>query len=129
MVSMYQFMIGLGLTIGVCVDYATSERTDTGAFRIPMAVQYLFPIVLTVALVTFCPESPRWLAANNKIEQCEKALQRLRGPHVDVHDDLERINQSLHEESVAQQGSSWSSIFRDPVERRKAYLGWSLQGK
>ncbi|CAK7217087.1 hypothetical protein SCUCBS95973_003032 [Sporothrix curviconia] len=126
-VFMYQFNIGIGLILGVCVDYATKERTDTGAFRIPMAVQYIFPIILSSGLLLFCPESPRWLAANNRIDDCEKSLQRLKGPDVDVHTDTELIVHQLHRESLAGEGSSWIGILRSSVELRKAYLGCALQ--
>ncbi|KAH8659773.1 sugar transporter [Xylariales sp. PMI_506] len=127
MVSMYQFNIGIGLLLGVCVDYATANRTDTGAFRIPIAVQYIFPIFLSLGLFFCCPESPRWLAQNNRVEDCQKALQRLHGPGVDVREDLERIHQSLHEERTSQEGSTWSSVFKSGPERRKAYLGFAIQ--
>ena len=129
LVSMYQFNIGIGLILGVCVDYATKDRTDTGAFRIPMAVQYIFPIILSSGLLLFCPESPRWLAAKNRTEDCAKALRRLKGPSANVQKDVEVIVQTLHQESLADEGSSWMSIFRSRVELRKAYLGCALQGE
>lgn len=128
-VTMYQFNIGLGLIMGVCVDYATKERTDTGAFRIPMAVQYIFPIILSTGLLLFCPESPRWLAAKTRIDDCTAALRRLKGPNADVQADAQAIVQMLHQESLAGEGSTWKSILKSSVELRKAYLGCALQGK
>jgi SP family sugar:H+ symporter-like MFS transporter len=56
---MYQYIIGLGLILGVIVDNSTKGRSDTGAYRIPMAVQLLFPIILVSGLLMFAPESPR----------------------------------------------------------------------
>ena len=56
---MYQYVIGLGLILGVIVDNSKKDRKDTGAFRIPMAAQLIFPIILICGLLLFAPESPR----------------------------------------------------------------------
>jgi hypothetical protein len=37
--------------MGVIVDNSTKNRTDTGAFRIPMAVQLIFTILLVFGLI------------------------------------------------------------------------------
>lgn len=129
LVTMYQFDIGIGLILGVCIDYATAKRTDTGSFRIPIAAQYIFPIILAPGLLLFCPESPRWLASKNRIDECKASLRRLKGPKGNIVEELEHINSILHEESIAGEGSTWREVMTKSPERRKAYLGWALQGK
>ena len=47
-VSCYQFAITIGIMLASCVGYATSELKNTGAFRIPIALQV-------------CSTVPRWL--------------------------------------------------------------------
>lgn len=127
LVTMYQFDITLGLVLGVCVDYSSHNRTDTGAFRIPMAVQYVFPIVLGSGLLLYCPESPRWLAAKNRISECEVSLRKLKSDEGEIREELRRINLALHSES-ADEKASWRDIFSRSSERRKAYLGFAIQG-
>lgn len=77
MVCMYQFMIGVGLLVGTIVTNFTNVRTDSGAYRIPMAVQYIFPILLVIGLVFFIPESPRWLLQKSRREEARHAIRRL----------------------------------------------------
>lgn len=127
LVTMYQFDIGLGLILGVCVDYATADRADTGAFRIPMAVQYIYPIILGSGLLLACPESPRWLAAHNRIAECEASLRKLKTREEDVREELQKINLAVHQDSVGEE-ASWRDILTKAPERRKAYLGFALQG-
>ena len=46
LVSGYQFCITIGILLANCVVYATQNRTDTGSYRIPVAVQFLWAIIL-----------------------------------------------------------------------------------
>jgi MFS family permease len=59
MVSGYQFCITIGILLANCVVYATQNRLDTGSYRIPIAVQFLWAIILGTGLF-FLPESPRY---------------------------------------------------------------------
>ena len=45
-VSGYQFCITIGLLLASCVCYATQDRPDTGSYRIPIAIQMLWAIIL-----------------------------------------------------------------------------------
>ena len=45
-VSGYQFCITIGLLLASCVCYATQDRLDTGSYRIPIAIQMLWAIIL-----------------------------------------------------------------------------------
>jgi SP family sugar:H+ symporter-like MFS transporter len=42
-VSGYQFAITIGLLLSACVDYATQHYPNSGSYRIPMGLQFLFP--------------------------------------------------------------------------------------
>jgi MFS transporter, SP family, sugar:H+ symporter len=45
-VAGYQFCITVGILLASCVCYATQERNDTGSYRIPIAIQMLWAIIL-----------------------------------------------------------------------------------
>lgn len=122
---MYQFTIGCGLLMGVVVDMQTSKRNDSGSYRISMAMQYLFPLILVPGLIFWMPESPRWLIENNKSSKAERSLQKLKGPgqEEEVAAELAYLQAS----NDAYQPTSWSSIWTNKAERRKAYLGFAIQ--
>jgi MFS family permease len=50
LVSGYQFCITLGILLANCVVYATANRNDTGSYRIPIGIQFLWAIILGVGL-------------------------------------------------------------------------------
>lgn len=128
LVSLYQFNIGLGLLLGVIVDNSTKDRTDSGAYRIPMAVQLIFPVILVPGLLTFAPESPRWLLSRGKTEQAMASLLRLRGDRPDlIESEMTYLTALVEEDQRAE--SSWKDLLKWNTDGRKAYLGMALQGK
>lgn len=58
-VSCYQFAITIGIMLASIVTFATHNRNDTGAFRIPIAIQFLWALILATGLFLL-PESPRY---------------------------------------------------------------------
>jgi hypothetical protein len=73
----YQFAITLGLLIASCVDYATQNRKDSGSYRIPVALQLLWSLVLAAGLF-WLPESPRYFVMKGKLDQAASVLERIR---------------------------------------------------
>lgn len=58
LVSGYQFCITVGILLANCVNYATANRNDTGSYRIPIGVQFLWALILGVGLFVlreYCP--------------------------------------------------------------------------
>jgi hypothetical protein len=127
LVSVYQFDIGIGLILGVVVDYATKNRNDSGAYRIPMAVQLIFPLILVPGLILFAPESPRWLLSKGRPEKARAALRQLYGDNLDLIETEMTYISSMIEEEQRNDGS-WTDLFKWKVDGRQAYLGSSIQG-
>ncbi|KAJ5702696.1 general substrate transporter [Penicillium malachiteum] len=126
LVSLYQFNVGLGLLLGILVDEAAKDRTDSGAYRIPMAVQLVFPIILIPGLLFFAPESPRWLLGKGKSEKARIALRKLYGDRPDfIENKIREIMQLIEEERVS--AGSWEDLLTWNIDGRKAYLGMALQ--
>jgi hypothetical protein len=124
---LYQFDVGLGLLFGVIVDNATKNRNDSGAYRIPMAVQLIFPVILVPGLILFAPESPRWLLTKGKVEQARKSLRRLHGDRPDfIESEILYITGLIEEERRTE--GSWMDLLKWNADGRKAYLGMALQG-
>lgn len=47
-VGAYQLAITIGLFLAAIVNNATKSRDDSGAYRIPIALQFLWSIILVV---------------------------------------------------------------------------------
>jgi MFS family permease len=65
LVAGYQFCITIGILLANCVVYATQRRRDTGSYRIPISIQFLWAIILATGLM-FLPESPRYFVKKGK---------------------------------------------------------------
>lgn len=138
LVSGYQFCVTVGLLLASAIDYATQDRTDSGSYRIPIAIQLLWAIILGVGLF-FLPESPRFFVKKSKLDSAAKVLSRLRGQPIEsdfIQDELaEIIANHEYELSVAPTGGYWStwgncfrgSLLQGSSNLRRTILGTSLQ--
>ncbi len=137
-VSGYQFCITLGILLASCVDYGTQNRMDTGSYRIPIAIQMLWALILGTGLVLL-PESPRYFVKRGKLDKAVEVLARLRGQPREsdyIQQELAEIvaNQEYELQVIPQGGyfSSWANCFkgglRNPSSNlRRTILGTSLQ--
>lgn len=76
-VGSYQLAITIGLLLASVVDNATKNRNDTGSYRIPIAVQSAWAIILFVGMAIL-PETPRMWIKRGKPERAAKSLSTLR---------------------------------------------------
>lgn len=129
-VSSYQFLIGIGLIIGLSVDYATSTRTDSGSYRIPMSTQLIFPFVFVTGLLTIAPESPRRLFRNKGPEAAAGAFKQLNGKRSsdEIQQQLNMMDAAMEMELSNSRQSSWKQVLSWGPEGRKAWIGFSMQG-
>ncbi|WWD19991.1 hypothetical protein CI109_104464 [Kwoniella shandongensis] len=137
-VSGYQFCITIGILLANCVVYASKDRNDTGSYRIPIGVQFLWAIILATGLFLL-PESPRWYVKHGKLDSAARALATVRGQPVDstyVQEELAEIvaNHEYETELMPATGyfGSWMACFsgslRNPGSNlRRTILGTSMQ--
>ncbi|MCJ1311577.1 hypothetical protein MMC25_005250 [Agyrium rufum] len=137
-VSGYQFCITIGILLANCVVYATQNRDDSGSYRIPIAVQFLWAIILGTGLFLL-PESPRYFVKKGRIEDATRVLARLRGQPVEseyIQQELaEIVANHEYELTVIPSGGyfqSWincftGSLFVSSSNVRRTILGTSLQ--
>ncbi|KAF3916233.1 hypothetical protein ABW21_db0200325 [Orbilia brochopaga] len=132
-VSGYQFAITLGIFLAACVDYGTQNRDDTGSYRIPIAIQMLWAIILAFGLF-FLPESPRYWVKKGELDKAAASLARVRGQPADseyVVAELAEI-QANYEYEMQIASTGWSDVFRggwnNPAGNfRRVFLGFFLQ--
>lgn len=137
-VSGYQFCVTIGLMLASCVDYGTQNYTTSASYRIPIALQMAWALILGVGLL-FLPESPRYFIRKGRKDQARTVLARIRSQPEDSHfveEELAEIEANhLYElQSIPQGGyfTSWfncfsGNIFHPNSNIRRTVLGTSLQ--
>jgi len=138
LVAGYQFCITIGIMLASCVVYATQGRSDTGQYRIPIAIQFLWAIILGGGLM-FLPDSPRYFVKKGKLTEATDALGRLRGQPQDseyIQVELAEIvaNEEYERQLIPSTTwfGSWANCFKGSVFKansnlRKTILGTSMQ--
>ncbi|KAM0707171.1 hypothetical protein Q7P35_006502 [Cladosporium inversicolor] len=126
-VGCYQLCITIGLFLAAIVSYATKNRTDSGSYRIPLAIQFAWALILSIGLA-FLPETPRYLVKVGKDAKALKSLVFLRrlpadSPHILA--ELEEIKANYeYEKSLGT--ASYAECFRGNMGKR-TLTGITLQ--
>ena len=127
-VGCYQWAITIGLFIAAIVLNSTKDLKTTASYRIPVAVQFAWGIILVVGMILL-PETPRYLIKKGKHDQAAKSLSRLRRLDVDhpaLVEELAEIEANYeYEMSIGQ--ASYLACFKAPI-RKRLLTGCALQG-
>ena len=127
------FCWGLGQVIGIGVIKAELGNPTEWAYRIPYALQWMWPVPLLVG-VLLAPESPWWLVRRGRIEAAKTSLLRLtsrRNRETDFDAD-ETIAMMLHTTALEERttrGASYLDCFKG-VDRRRTEIVcmvWAIQ--
>ncbi|PWY75349.1 maltose permease [Aspergillus heteromorphus CBS 117.55] len=71
-----QMSRSIGSIIVAGATYAYNNRSDQWAWRMPLALQWIFPTPLLI-LIFLAPESPWWLIRHGRKEQALRSIKRL----------------------------------------------------
>ncbi|KAH6615854.1 high-affinity glucose transporter RGT2 [Chaetomium sp. MPI-SDFR-AT-0129] len=126
-VGSYQWAITIGLLLAAIVNNATANRNDTGCYRIPIAIQLAWSLILFSGLL-FLPETPRYLIKRDNAEGAAIALSRLR--RLTVHHEAVVAElaecRAVHEFEMTKGQGSYLDCLRAPVLKRQL-TGMGLQ--
>ncbi|KAF2266117.1 sugar transporter [Lojkania enalia] len=126
------FCWGLGQTIGVGVIKSMLPRDDEWAYRIPYALQWMWPVPLLIGIF-LAPESPWWLVRKGRMEEAKKALLRLTSLDRETDFDAdETIAMMVHTTALEEKitaGASYLDCFRGTDLRRTEIvcMAWAIQ--
>ncbi|KAJ5741068.1 hypothetical protein N7493_000940 [Penicillium malachiteum] len=67
---------GLGQMFAYAVLYSLNTNNSEWAYRIPFAVQWVWPVVI-ICITFFAPESPWWLVRKGRYADAERCVMRL----------------------------------------------------
>ncbi|RSH76957.1 uncharacterized protein EHS24_003895 [Apiotrichum porosum] len=122
------WVAGQFIASGVLVS--VSSRTDEWAFKIPFAVQWVWPIPLFI-LATLAPESPFYLVRAGRLEDAERSVARLakRGAKTQPEQIVAMMVRVTNLEKEHQSGTSYFDCFRGTDLRRTEIvcIAWACQ--
>ena len=115
------FCWGLGQLIGIGVIMSMLDKHNEWAYRIPYALQWMWPLPLAIGLF-FAPESPWWLVRKGKLTQARTALLRLtslsREANFDPDETLDMMVHTTALEEKTTSGASYWDCFKGNDLRR-----------
>ncbi|KAK0614564.1 general substrate transporter [Immersiella caudata] len=131
------FCWGLGQEIGIGVIMSMLGREDEWSYRIPYALQWMWPVPLIIGIY-FAPESPWWLVRKGKLEEAKKSLHRLTSPSRNSDFDAdETVAMMVHtnalEEKTSGGASYWDCFKGHDLRRTEASFAaivcmvWAIQ--
>lgn len=126
-VGAYQFAITIGLFLAAIVNNATKNRSDTGSYRIPVGLQFLWSIILVGGMLML-PETPRFHIKKGRNEKAAKALSKLRRlppDHPALVLELAEVRAN-HEYEMRLGSASYLDLFKGSIGKR-LFTGCSLQ--
>ncbi|KAF2766787.1 high affinity glucose transporter RGT2 [Teratosphaeria nubilosa] len=127
-VGAYQLAITIGLFLAAIVNNATQNRNDSGSYRIPIAIQFAWSIIIVVGLL-FLPETPRYLIKQDKLDKAAKSLSQLRRlppDHPALVEELSEI-EANHRFEMSLSKATYLDCFIGTVGKR-LLTGCLLQG-
>ncbi|KAK5124196.1 hypothetical protein LTR85_001899 [Meristemomyces frigidus] len=120
-VGCYQLAITIGLLLASIVDHSTKDRNDTGSYRIPIAVQFAWAIILFGGMLIL-PDTPRmWIKRGNP-EKAAKSLSKLRRLDIDhpaLVEELAEITAN-HEYELSLGKATYLDCFKGTLGKRLA---------
>ncbi|KAL2848345.1 general substrate transporter [Aspergillus pseudodeflectus] len=120
-----------GQFISIGVLRGLLHRTDEWGWRIPYAIQWVWPLPIMVGLL-FAPESPWWLVRHNRLDEARRSLLRLttrENRRYDPDDAIALMVVTNTQEELSREGVSYWDCFRGTNLRRTeiACASWMSQ--
>lgn len=121
----------MGKLICFAVLSGTLEINSEWAYRIPFAIQWIWPLPLAV-LTYLAPESPWWLVRKGRLEEAKRSLDRLCAAPMDIVDTsntLAMIKRTVDTERSRSIEGRYTDCFRGINLRRTeiSMISWGCQ--
>lgn len=116
LVTLYEFMLVLGVMLGFSCSYAFTAVPHGWTFTFGLVIP---PAILQFGAFLFLPPSPRFLVARGNVEKARLVLKKMRGGlHEDIDMELQQIQAGLKEESE----HSFKELFSSKANLRARLL-------
>ncbi|OBT66777.1 hypothetical protein VE03_04006 [Pseudogymnoascus sp. 23342-1-I1] len=103
----------IGQLLSAAVLKALVNNSTQWGYRIPSALQWMFPLPLAIVL-WFCPDSPWWLVRANRLDEAEKSLQRLSSNPAadDIRQSVALVVHTTNLKKDMQSGATYKACFQ-----------------
>lgn len=112
-----------GVMMAYWVDYGMSFVSNEAQFRFPLAFQIFFALV-TLAGISFLPDSPRWLVAHDRAEEAKQVLWSVQNDpkaidinHPKIVQDLAEIQHAIQVEREAAAAGSYKAMLKNGEQK------------
>lgn len=113
-----QMSWSIGGIIVAAVTWVYNKRDDQWAWRVPLALQWVFPTPLLI-LIFFMPESPWWLIRRGKRDQALRSIERLGAKSkTKANDTLAMIERTVEIEAIKGGSPTIVDLFKGVDLRR-----------
>lgn len=124
----------IGQFISSGVMYGLVDRPDEWSYRIPFALQWIWPVPLIIGC-WFAPESPWFLVRKDRLEDAKRSLRRLGGNKTEdqINGQLAMMVHTTKIEVAIEEGISYWDCFKGADLRRTeicciTFMGQILSG-
>ncbi|KAL6229535.1 hypothetical protein BDW75DRAFT_249581 [Aspergillus navahoensis] len=124
----------IGQLIAMGVLYGLQDRPDDWGYRIPFALQWIWPVPLMV-VCWLAPESPWYLVQKGRLEDAKRSIRRLGGNKTEdqINGQLAMMVHTIKLEAEIEAGTSYLECFKGVDLRRTeiccvAFFGQILSG-
>ncbi|KFZ18084.1 hypothetical protein V501_01362 [Pseudogymnoascus sp. VKM F-4519 (FW-2642)] len=125
-VCSYQLFITIGIFTSSCINFGTEKRADTGSYRIPMAIGYIWALILAAGMFMM-PESPRYDIKKGFHQRAFNTMQKFYGVPVN-HRAIALETAEINANIRSSQGSHvWYEVFTGPRMGYRTTLAMVLQ--
>ena len=128
LVSTYQLFITAGIFTADAINFGTEARLNSGSWRIPMGVGFIWPLILGVGILFF-PESPRFAFRKGRVEEARMTMAKFYGVsenHREVQREIREIKEK-HDLELSLGKRPWIELITGPRMAYRTILGIVLQ--
>ncbi|KAI0017803.1 hypothetical protein F4780DRAFT_753892 [Xylariomycetidae sp. FL0641] len=128
LVMSWQMWTAFGIFLGTAINLAVFHVPDIN-WRLMLGAPFI-PAIPLMALIYFCPESPRWLMKKNRYAKAWLAMNRLRLHEIQVARDIYYAHAQLSIEMELMKQSNYlkrfTELFTIPRVRRANLAAWTV---
>jgi SP family sugar:H+ symporter-like MFS transporter len=118
--------ITLGIFVADCINFGTEKRTNTGSYRVPMGIGFIWALILGIGIM-FLPESPRHDWNRDRPDRARTTMAKFYGL-AEHHPIIDKETNEIEKVRLASSGDHpWYEAITGPRMFYRVALAMTLQ--